>query len=103
MATGLLENFQQYNPTADLTQQSYTADERAVDSTKETVRGQVTDMISKDDPMMQRAAARGTMGAAGRRDRSLAPPEPAVPGPEDLFTSTGDMALLYPATKHDSD
>jgi len=39
MATGLLENFQQYNPTADLTQQSYTADERAVDQTKETVRG----------------------------------------------------------------
>lgn len=66
MATGMLSMLQQYNPTANLSQQTYTADERAVDPAKETVRGQVTDMISKDDPLMQRAAARGTMGAASR-------------------------------------
>ena len=63
MATGLLDA---YNPTAGMTLQTYQADQRQVDPTKETVQGQVNAIIAADSPLMQRARAQGMMGAASR-------------------------------------
>jgi hypothetical protein len=60
------KNLDQYNPMSDMSAQTYTAQTREVDPTKETAAGQVTSLLANDNPLMQRARTLATQGMAQR-------------------------------------
>src|SRR5574343_975845 len=63
---GLLAAIDSYNPVSGMELKTYAPQIKDVDVAKETTQGQIDALVKSDNPLMQRAAAVGKMGAASR-------------------------------------
>jgi hypothetical protein len=76
MDTGNASNtgFQQFNPTPNVQPQTYTAQTSQVNAPTETMQGQVSSILSQDNPLMQRARSLATqqMNQRGLVNSSMA-------------------------------
>jgi hypothetical protein len=66
--------YKQFNPTPSVQPQTYTAQTSQVNAPTETMQGQVSSILSQDNPLMQRARALATqqMGQRGLINSSMA-------------------------------
>lgn len=65
-ANAAAQNLAQYNPMSGMSPQTYTAQTREVDPTKETAAGQVNSLLANDNPLLQRARTIALQGMAQR-------------------------------------